>query len=136
MISFSPGRKDLTDCHLETNQVDPRYCPLPELLSDHLAQGFWRCCLFPGWKPGNQQQADLGFITEEGMIAADYAPQEDDLIDPGSPLVTRLQQLDLNRMAGADAQFEQQTTKQWEHGKGKSYLEDYLDAALSVGGCT
>jgi hypothetical protein len=39
-------------------------------------------------------------------------------------------------MAGADAQFEQRTMKQWEHGKGKSYFENYLDVALSVGGYT
>lgn len=76
MISFSSGREDLTKYHLETNQVDLRYRPLPELLIDHLAQGGWRCCLFPGWKPGNLQQADLDLITEEGMIA-----EEDNLAD-------------------------------------------------------
>jgi hypothetical protein len=94
-ISFSPGREDLTECHLEPNQVDLQYRPLPELLSDHLAQGVWRCCLFLGGSLincDNQQQADLDLSTEEGMIAVDYAPQEDDLADTGTLLITGMQE--------------------------------------------
>ena len=78
MISFSTGREDLAECHLEVNQVDPQYRPLPGLLLDHLAQGVKRCCLFPGWKDGNQQLlAHRDFIIEERMFTADYEPQED-----------------------------------------------------------
>ena len=137
MISFSTGREDLAECHLEINLVDSQYRPLPALLMDHLAQGVWRCCLFPGWKHGHQQHlADLDFIIEERMFAEDYEPQDDDPADPATVLAARQQHLDLDRMMGAGAQLEQRSMKEWESGKGKSYFENYLDAALSIGGYT
>ena len=41
------------------------YQPLPELLTDHLAQGVWRRCLFSGWRFDNQQLVGtLDFVTE------------------------------------------------------------------------
>ena len=65
MISFSVGREDLAECHLKVDQVDPQYRPLPELPIDHLAQGVWWCCLFPGWIRGDRQLLALDFVTED-----------------------------------------------------------------------
>ena len=107
MISFSTGREDLAECHLKVNQVEPQYRPLPELLLDHLAQGVGRCCLFPGWKYGNQQLlAHRDFIIKERMFTADYELHEDDPADLPTVLAARLQHLDLDRMITAGAQLE------------------------------
>ncbi|KAH9969241.1 hypothetical protein BJV74DRAFT_799381 [Russula compacta] len=71
VISFSDGHKDLAGCHLKIDLVDTLYCPLPELLTDHLMQGVWQCCVFPGWKHNNQQLlGSLDLVPEaiEGMF--------------------------------------------------------------------
>jgi hypothetical protein len=118
--------------------VDSKYRPLSQLLTDHLAQGVWKCCLFPGWKSSNQQHlAHLRHIAEEEVSNADYELQEDDFdADPANVLSARLQHLVLDqlRTGGGGAQFEQRSVKRWESGNGKSYFEKYLDAALSVWG--
>jgi hypothetical protein len=119
VISFSVGREDLSKCHLKVDQVEPRYRPLPRLLIDHLGQGVWRYCLFPGSKHGNQQlQACLDYVTEdmEEMFPGDD-DQEDEPMDPAAFFATQLQQFSM---------------KEIEHGEGKSAFESYLDAALSV----
>jgi len=54
VISFSMGRGDLTEYHLQVDIVDELYRPYPPLLTDHLAQGVRQCCLYPGWKPDDE----------------------------------------------------------------------------------
>ncbi len=132
MISFSVGCEDLAERHLKVDQVDPQYRPLPELLIDHLAQCVWRCCLFPGWKHGDQH---LHFGTQgtEG-VSPDEAVE-----DPAAALTARLQQLDLHSRGGRDGisgareQLGQFSMKEMEYGEGKYAFEGYLAAALSPG---
>lgn len=139
VISFSEGREDLAGCHLKIDLVDTLYRPLPELLTDHLTQGVWRCCVFPGWKHDNQQlPGSLDLVPEaiEGMF--DDESQEDDPADTAASLAVRLRQLDLESRGGrggmprAYAPMEQFSMKQREYGKGKAAFEGYLAASLSV----
>ena len=139
MISFSVGREDLAGCHLKVDLVDTLYRPLPELLTDHLTQGVWQCCLFPGWKHDNQQLlGPLDFVPEaiEGMF--NNEPQEDDPADPAASLVTRLHHLNLETQGGpgrttrAYSQMKRFSMKEREYGEGKSAFERYLAASLSV----
>ena len=85
MISFSVGREDLAGCHLKKDLVDEQYRPLPELLTDHLAQGVLRYCLFPRRRGDNQPLlGTLDLVTEakEGI-----SPEDDELPDhdPADP---------------------------------------------------
>lgn len=139
MISFSVGREDLAGCHLKVDLVGEQYRPLPELLTDHLAQGVWRRCLFPGWKYDNQQLlGTLDFVTEAivGISPEDDELQDHDPADPAS-LTDRLHRLNLETRGGpsgttrAYAQIEQFSMKEREYGEGKSAFESYLAASLS-----
>jgi hypothetical protein len=49
VISFSEHRMGLTMYHLKWDMVDEKYRALTRLLDDHLAQGVWQCCRYPGW---------------------------------------------------------------------------------------
>jgi hypothetical protein len=93
MISFSVGREDLAGCHLKVDLVDMLYRPLPELLTDHLTQGVWQCCLFPGWKHENQQLLGPLDLVPEAIEDDEY--QEDDLANPAASFVTQLHHLNL-----------------------------------------
>ena len=139
MISFSEGREDLAACHLKVDQVDSQFRPLPELLLDHLAQGVWRCCLFPGWKHGGQQfLSQLDFVTEdmEETFFEDNECREDEPADPANLLTARLRRLGLDSqggiggVTGAYTQIDQFSMKERECGQGKAAFEDYLRAAL------
>jgi hypothetical protein len=82
VIHFPKGRKYLAGRHLKLDQVDPQYRPLRELLLDHLAQGVWRYCLFPGWTPGDQQHlVSLDLVPEDinDIFPGNDESQEDDL---------------------------------------------------------
>ena len=73
-------------CCLEVDQVALQYCPLPELLIDHLVQGVWQCCLFPQWNHGDKQLLALDFVTEdiEGVFPEIGDPQDDEPVDPAA----------------------------------------------------
>jgi hypothetical protein len=141
VISFYVGREDLAACYLKVDQLDPQHRPLPELLIDHLAQGVWRCCLFPGWKSGGQQlPARLDFVTEciEGISPEDDEPQEDEPADPAASLTAKLQRLGLDSKGGFSGvtgeyeQIDKFSKKERERGQGKAAFEDYIRAALSI----
>jgi len=88
VISFSVGRADLAEYHLMEGLVGKQYRPLPELLTDHLAQGVWQHCLFPGWRLDNQQLlGTLDFVTEaiEGISPEDDKLQDHDPADSSRP---------------------------------------------------
>jgi hypothetical protein len=81
VITFSVGREDLAACHLQVDLVDSQYCPIRQLLTDHLAQGVSQCCLYPGWKHGNQHpMTHLDLLAEdiEGMFSEYDEPQDGD----------------------------------------------------------
>ncbi len=138
MISFSVGRKHLAEYHLQDGGLDKKYRPHPELLTDHLAQGVWRHCLFPGWRFDNQQPwGPLDFVTEaiERTSPEDDELQDHDPADPAS-LTDRVHQLNLETQGpsgttSAYAQIEQFSMKEREYGEGKSAFESYLAASLS-----
>jgi len=88
VISFSVGREDLAEYHLMEGLVGKQYQPLPELLTDHLTQGVWQHCLFPGWRFDNQQLlGTLNFVTEaiEGISPEDDKLQDHDPADSSRP---------------------------------------------------
>jgi hypothetical protein len=123
--------------------VDERYRPLPELLTDHLAQGVWRYCLFPGWKPDNQQLSGaVDFVSEatEGISPEDDECQDYDSAD-SADLTDRLQELNLETRAGpsgttrAYAQIVQFSMKEREYGEGKAAFENYLAASIHERHC-
>jgi hypothetical protein len=83
--------------------VDPQYRPIPRLLTDHLAQGVWRCCLYPGWKHGTQQlPTRLDPLAEdiEGMFSECDEPREGDPVHTVASLTAKLQRLDLDSEEG------------------------------------
>jgi hypothetical protein len=138
VISFSVGREDLAGYHLKKDLVAEQYRPLPELLTDHLAQGILRYCLFPRRRCDNPSLlGTLDPVTEANGIS----PEDDELPDhdPADPasLTDRLHQLKLESgggpsgTKGAYAQIEQFSMEEREYGEGKSAFESYLAASLS-----
>jgi hypothetical protein len=141
VISFSVGREDFTACHLKGDLVDLQYRPIPQLLTDHLAQGVWRFCLHPEWKLGNQQpQTSLDRLdeTREGISLEYDEPLEGDPVHEVASLATKLQRLDLYSRGGLDevtrayVQISQFSMKETERGEGKIAFEDYLHSVLSI----
>ena len=138
MISFSVGRQDLAGCHLKKDLVADQYRPLPELLTDHLAQGVWRHCLFPRIRDNQPSLGTLDLVTEakEGISPEDDELPDCDLADPAS-LTDRFHQLKLESRGGpsgtkgAYAQIEHFSMEEREYGEGKSAFESYLAASLS-----
>ncbi|KAI0270930.1 hypothetical protein BGY98DRAFT_1189831 [Russula aff. rugulosa BPL654] len=66
LISGTGGRKEFAACHLQVDLVDSQYRPIPQLLTDHLAQGVWANCVYPGWEDGDQQlPARLNPLAED-----------------------------------------------------------------------
>jgi hypothetical protein len=139
VISFSKGRAELAERHLKLPNVDLQY-PLPELLRDHLAQGVWRHCLYPGWQQYRSRRDGLDSVPEEieETSSEDHEPQEGESADPASSLAGRMQRLNIDsqgghhRMMRQRAQIEQFSMKEREHGEGKFAFESYLVAALSA----
>jgi len=85
VISFSKGHENLGACHLKVDLVNSKYRPISWLLSDHLALGVWKWCVYPGWKHDHQQlQTGLVPLAEdiEGM------PSEDD-VHGAAPLTAK-----------------------------------------------
>ena len=138
MISFSVGRQDLAGFHLKKDLVAEKYRPLPELLTDHLAQGVWRHCLFPRRRDNQPPLGTLDLVTEtkEGISPVDEELPEYDLADSAS-LTDRFHQPKLESRGGpsgtkgAYAQIEQFSMEEREYGEGKSAFESYLAASFS-----
>ena len=66
LISGTGGRKEFAACHLQVDLVDSQYRPIPQLLTDHLAQVVWANCVYPGWEDGDQQlPARLNPLAED-----------------------------------------------------------------------
>jgi len=112
MISFSTHRADLTVHHLQYDIVDPQYRPSKALLEDHLRQGVWQFCRYPGWTKAGDHQCltPLDPLSEdvEGLYSDYDEPQE------------------------AYAQINQFSMREMECGEGKAAFEDYLHIALSI----
>ena len=136
MISFSMGREDIATCHLQVDLVDSQYRPLLRLLTDHLSQGVWRCCLYSGWRRGDQQRPNhldpLAEDMEEKLSEYDE-PQES---NPLHTVTSNLQHLDLdsgggvNKVTRASAPINQFSMKEMERGEGRVAFEDYLHAVF------
>lgn len=144
VISFSVGREDLAACHLQVDLVDSQYRPIPHLLTDHLAQGVLRCCLYPGWTHDDQQQQPLTRLDPlvedaEGMFPEFDESQGGDPVHTAAALAAKLQSLDLDSRGGLDevsgayAHIGQFSMEERERGEGKIAFEDYLRVALSIG---
>ena len=138
MISFSPGRKGLAKLHLQTDQVGKPHGPLPQLLTDHLMQGVWHCCVYPGFIYG--AQIDLDSLTEdmEKVSFEDDGPQEGGPVHKTASLTAIVQRSDhgsgggLNKVTRAYAQIHQFSVEEMECGEGKVAFEGYLHTALST----
>ena len=111
-MSFSAKRQDLTAYHLQQDIVDPQYRPHSRLLIDHLAQGVWKCCRYPGSTHGDPLSDPVHTATSLTTMGLDSGEFDE---------VTR-----------AYRQISQFSMKETERGEGKAAFEDYLHVALSI----
>jgi len=144
MICFSAFCEDLAAYHLKLEIVDTPYQALSGLLHNHLTQGVWRSCHYPGWTKDHHQcltPIDPLSEDEEGASSEYDEPQKADLVHMAGSLTTKLQHLDLSSrgiggVTRAYTQIGQFSMKETECGEGKAAFEDYLDITLSIGNDT
>ena len=136
MISFSPKRQDLTAYHLQKDIVDLQYRPHFRLLTDHLTQGVWKCCRYPGSTHGGlPSQIQLDPLSEdvEGSLFEYDESQEGDPMHTATSLTTMgLDSRGFDGVTRAYTQISQFNMSETERGEGKAAFEDYLQVALSM----
>ena len=90
--------------HLKWDMVDEKYRGLTRLLDDHLAQGVWQCCRYPGWTNDDHQHlTPLNPVSEDVEGSSEYdEPQEEEPVHTAGSLAAKLQCLDLSSGGGLD----------------------------------
>jgi hypothetical protein len=132
VISFSEGRAHLTSCHFKVDHLDAQVRPASDLLTDHLAQGVFRWCLFPRLQSARHRQTlDLDSVDE--AIESPFSVEEEQ-INPDD-LSARMEYLTLSQgredeKTTARLETDVYGLEGWEQGDGKAAFENYLTVAL------
>lgn len=148
IISFSNERESFTVYKLLVDDIPVRLRPLPQLLTDHLAQGVARHCLYPGdWSvSGRQSSSGLASVAEELPEIPGVAPGASQS-NVNKDLMSALQDLSLE--GGQRSSLHDSVHGTWtsslmearirlnrfaghrESGEGKHAFENYIAIALS-----